>query len=287
MNRTITTTYEQPELTGWCQRWNTQVDSWQHPDLDQFQPHRYRVQPIDEASARDFVTTHHYSRAWPAAKLRYGLIEDSERMVGACVLGVPMDPRVLTNPFPALTPYQQSLDLSRLVLLDRVPANAESWFVSRVFRDAAGQGVRGVVAFSDPVSRTVGGRTVMPGHVGIVYQALGAVYTGRATPRTNTMLPDGTVLTARTIAKVTGKESGGDGAIARLVQMGAPRKPEMMPGREWLPGALVAIGARQVRHPGNHRYCWSIGPRWSRRDYPVMMPALPYPKQDTIVGVAA
>lgn len=270
----------------WCQRWSHGVDSWQHTG-GEFQPWRYRVMPLDETPARDFTVSHHYSRAWPSAQLRYGLIEDGEHLVGTCVLGVPMQEAVLTGPFPAFEAYRQSMELVRLVLLDQVPANGESWFVSRVFRDAAAHGVRGVVAFSDPVPRPAHGRLVMPGHVGTVYQALGAVYTGRGTARTLTMLPDGTVLTARTLAKITGKESGGDGAVARLVDMGAPRKPDRMPGREWLPEALVAIGARKVRHPGNHRYAWTIGPRWVRRAYPVAMPALPYPKQPDLVGVAA
>lgn len=272
---------------GWCQRWNHRQHSWQHPDGDPFEPGRYQVVPLDETPARDFTITHHYSRAWPSAQLRYGLIEDGEHLVGTCVLGVPMQAAVLTGPFPTFRPYRESMELVRLVLLDRIPANAESWMVARVFRDAAERGVRGVVAFSDPVPRQVGGRQVMPGHVGTVYQALGAVYTGRGTARTLTVLPNGTVLTARTIAKITGRESGAAGAIARLVDMGAPRKPDRRTGREWLPEALATIGARKVRHPGNHRYAWTIGTRSVRRAYPVAMPALPYPKQPDLAGVAA
>ncbi len=37
-----------------------------------------------------------------------------------------MQGRVLPNVFPDLVPYDESLGLSRLVLLDEVPANAES-----------------------------------------------------------------------------------------------------------------------------------------------------------------
>jgi len=175
-------------------------------------------------------------------------------------------------------PYRQSMEMQRLVLLDRVPANAESWFVARVFRHAASLGVRGVVAFSDPMPRRVGERLVKRGHLGVVYMATGGIYTGVGTARTVRMLPDGTVLPARTLAKITGGERGGDAAIARLVDMGAPPKPDRMPGRKWLPEALAAIGVRKVPHPGNHRYAWSIGPRWSRRAYPVALPALPYPR---------
>lgn len=68
----------------------------------------------------------HLTGNWPAAQLRYGLIEDGEELVGTCVLGVPVQKAVLTGPFPAFEPYRQSMELVRLVLLDRVPANAES-----------------------------------------------------------------------------------------------------------------------------------------------------------------
>lgn len=40
----------------------------------------------------------------------------------------------------------------------------------------------------------------MPGHTGTIYAASNAVLTGRATPRTITVLPDGRTLSARTAA---------------------------------------------------------------------------------------
>lgn len=282
-----TAVYEQPVLDGWCQRWNNRVDSWQNTTNDFFEPHRYQVKPIGETPARVFTTTHHYSKAWPAAQLRYGLIEDGFHLVGTCVLGVPMNPAVLTGPFPAFEPYRQSMEMSRLVLLDRIAANAESWFVARVFRAAAAQGVRGVVAYSDPVPRRVGGRILMPGHFGIVNQALGGIFYGPGRARFLTTLPDGSVLPERTLSKIRGEEQGAAGAIARLVAMGAPPKPDDQPGQEWLPIALDAVGAYWVDHPGNYRYAWSIGPRWSRRAYPVAMPSLPYPKPPLLIGAAA
>jgi len=86
---------------GWCQRWNQHQDSWQHTDDDWIQPHRYQVVPLDATIARAFTTLHHYSRAWPATQLRYGLIEDGVHLVGTCALGVPMRKEVLTRLFPA------------------------------------------------------------------------------------------------------------------------------------------------------------------------------------------
>ena len=47
--------------------------------------------------------------------------------------------------------------------------------MAEVFRLAAGVGYRGIVSFSDPNPRyDDDGRLTMPGHLGIVYQALNA-----------------------------------------------------------------------------------------------------------------
>lgn len=272
---------------GQCQRWLHRKHSWKHTSAGGFNPRRYQVAPLTEAQAREFTVAHHYTRSWPSATVRYGLVEDDTRLVGVCVLGVPMHPAVLTGVFPTLEPYQQSVELSRLVLLDEIPANAESWFVARVFDNVAVNGVRGVVAFSDPVARMVAGRVLMPGHLGIVYQALGAAYTGRGRARTLTMLPDGSVLQDRARAKLLGWERGAGGVVSRLVKLGAPPKPEGQPGEEWLTEALDVIGATQLRHPGNHRYAFRIGTKADRRATTVALPALPYPKQHQLAGVAA
>ena len=74
----------------------------------------------------------------------------------------------------------------------------ESWFVAQVFRQAALVGVRGIVSFSDPMPRAAAdGTTVTPGHVGTIYQALNAVYTGRGTERSLIVLPGGSIFSAR------------------------------------------------------------------------------------------
>ena len=264
-----------------CQRWWQRRPSWRRRSEGGFDARRYRVVAVDETPARGFVEQHHYARSWPSATLRYGLIEvDADELVGVAVLGVPMRREVLTLALPGLRPYEQSLECSRLVLLDRVPANAESWFMARVLAHAAGLGVLGVVAFSDPVPRrTVGGELVMPGHWGCVYQALGAVYTGRGTRRMVTLLPDGTVLSDRAAQKIRNGERGHLGVAARLAELG-PALPPLpagrAPGAGWLREALASIGARRVRHPGNHRYVWG----------PTGLASLPYPKAvDTALPV--
>jgi hypothetical protein len=120
----------------------------------------------------------------------------------------------------------------------------------------------------------------MPGHVGTICQASNFIYAGRGTPRTLILLPDGTALTARAAAKVTGGERGCDGVVARLIAHGATAPAGESPA-EWLAEALRRIGARKVRHPGNHRYIHRIGRTRAERTRVVIgMSSQQYPKRD-------
>ncbi|MCE7011702.1 hypothetical protein LWC34_54155 [Kibdelosporangium philippinense] len=271
---------------GYTQRWRNGTHRWRTAAGPAFKPDRYDVSEMDSKTAEEFCLRHHYSAAWPATKYRFGLFDVhayEPQLVGVAALGIPMSNQVLTNPFPTLVPNEESLELSRLVLLDSVAMNGESWFCARVFARAAEHGVRGLVSFADPVPRwrTAEGRTEMikPGHLGIVYQALNFDYLGRSTSRTLTVLPDATVLTARSQAKVTGGERGRNGVVARLVALGAapPRPDEVL--AQWLATALRAIGARRQRHPGNHRYAIRLGrTRGERTRTTIGMATGPYPK---------
>ena len=109
------------------QRWRRGRDRWVQPDGPRFVPARYEVDAIDESMSRPFIETHHYAHSYPAARFAYGLFDTwVGELVGVAVYAVPVNVAVLTGPFPALTPYEQSIELSRLVLLDEVPFNARS-----------------------------------------------------------------------------------------------------------------------------------------------------------------
>lgn len=117
----------------------------------------------------------------------------------------------------------------------------------------------------------------MPGHVGIVYQASNARYCGRATARTVTMLPDGTILNGRSMQKIRRQERGHD-HVERLLRVhGAPVMAAGEKPTAWLARALDDIGARSLRHAGNHRYAFAIGP--GRRHIRIGHDARPYPKE--------
>jgi len=266
--------------SSFCQRWSGGQHSWRHTSEGGFDPSRYVVEPIPEASAKGYVVANHYSGSYPAAKLRFGMFHcDREaQLVGVLVLGIPTSTRALSGPFPELEPFVESCELSRLVLADAVPANGETWFIARCFSEAAAAGIRGVVSFADPVPRVVDGRVLHPGHVGTIYQASNAALCGRSTPRTLTLLPDGRVLNDRSKQKVRQQERGHDHVERDLVRLGAPVMRAGQRPADWLAESLRAIGATQLRHRGNWRYCFKVGTAAQRRRTLLAMPAGPYPK---------
>lgn len=265
-----------------CQRWRDRRHSWRRPADGGFDPARYGVAPVAEAQAKAFVTGHHYSGTYPAAVHRFGLFDlagPAPALAGVGVLSVPASAPVLTSVFPTLEPFAEALELGRFVLLDEVPANGESWALGQMWRLAAAAGVRGVVMFSDPVPRRAAdGTLVMPGHVGTIYQATNATYTGRGTPRTLTILPDGTVMSARAQQKVRAQDRGHEYAERSLIALGArPMRAGERPAA-WLARALADAGAQKVRHGGNHRYAFTLGTRRERAAVVVAPRPGAYPK---------
>ncbi len=240
-----------------CQRWRERRDSYR-PARETIRRAEYDVAPIaGDTVARSFVEAHHYSASYPAARERFGLYRFGE-LAGVAVFSHPTNDKVITGTFPSIDRLA-GVELGRLVLLDEVAANGESYFVARCFEQLRVLGYRGVVSFSDPVPRTtLDGRTVMPGHVGIIYQALNARYLLRSTPRTLRLLPDGTVLSPRTLQKIRAQEKGWLGAIAELEAHGAD--PFDGDARAWVRRVVPAI-TRPLRHPGNHRYAWALDRR--------------------------
>lgn len=238
-------------ITDVAQRWNRGRTSYRPPDDERFEPSRYEVAPIvDRAVAKAFVLEHHYSKSFPAARLCYGLYERGGSLQGVAVFSHPVSDAVLA-PLPG--EGLEKTELGRLVLLDPVKKNGESWFCARVYELLRKEGLVSTLMFSDPEVRTdAGGREVFLGHVGCVYQATNAVYTGRGAKQKLYLLPDGNVLPARAISKVRNHERGGANVVQRLVGFGADA-PVGEPDEAWLEGALAKTTRRQ-NHAGNHRY---------------------------------
>lgn len=263
-------------IVAFTQRWRTRRALYR-PAGEVIDVRAYEVAPIDGAGADTiaaaFVERHHYSGSYPAARQRFGLWRRDGELVGVAVFSVPAQPKAL-DALPC--PREEAVELGRLVLLDEVPANGESWFIARAFEQLRRRGFAGVLSFSDPVARsTATGDAVFPGHVGTIYQATNATYTGRATPRTLRVLQDGRVLSARALSKIRGRERGWQYAVDLLVVAGArpPADTTNAGLRRWL-SIEVRRCTRALRHGGNHRYLFGLTPACRRR-----LPAsLPYPK---------
>lgn len=257
-------------LTDLSQRWGKGKSRFIPPD-DRFQPHLYEVAEIpDDTTAKAFVIANHYSRSFPAARFRFGLYRGG-KLVGVAVYSQPMNDASLKC-FPG--ERLDRIELGRLVLLDEVPFNAETWMNARCFDLLRREGLVGVIMFSDPVARlNATGICVFPGHVGQIYQAGNAVYLGRGTGRTLRLLPDGSVFSDRTAQKIRARERGWVHAAEQLQQHGASPLGSNVDSREWLATWLPKI-TRPLRHPGNHKYAFPLAKKLRKH----LPPSLPYPR---------
>ncbi|MFZ5440479.1 MAG: hypothetical protein ACOZQL_10750 [Myxococcota bacterium] len=256
-------------MTVLSQRWRDRRARYRPPG-EVITTSEYEVaQLAGDTAAKAFVVRHHYSGTYPAARWRFGLFRRGE-IAGVAVFSHPCSDRVLTSVFPG--PARDSVELGRLVLLDDVPTNGESWFLGQVFRALKREGVAGVLSFSDPIPRRdAAGVLTMPGHVGVCYQAHNGVYLGRSTARTLHLLPSGAVFSARSAQKIRKRERGWEYAVEQLVSSGAPAPRG--PLQDWLREVLARL--RRLRHPGNHRYAWGLHPA-VRRHLPSSQP---YPRR--------
>lgn len=240
------------------------------PAGEPFDPGRHGIEVTLERDARPFVERQHYAGTWVAARLSVGLYRCPRvyrpgalwgaELVGVCVFGVPAQPAVVTRYAPGRDPHE-GLELARLVLLDHVEGNAESWFVRRALDTLQAElpEVRAVVSYSDPVvRRRADGSTLLPGHVGTVYKSLGARYFGRGRAKLLKLGPDGRAVSERALSKIRLGEQGVRYAEEALVQLGAPRRRPHEPGPAYVTRALEEGPFVGVRHPGNHAYGWAL-----------------------------
>lgn len=253
------------------QRWGRRSCTWRRGE-EIFDPSLYGVALIEsDREARAFVELHHYSASYPAARCRVGLyLSRGEWMapllVGVAVFSVPMNQRVIIK-HCGVSPHE-GVELGRLVLLDEVPAPGESWFLARAFKllRARLPAVRAVVSYSDPMMRrTAAGETIMPGHIGVIYQAHNGVYRGRGSKRTLWLARDARVVPARSLSKIRRGERGVDYACRQLVSMGAPARMTHEDGAAYVTRALESGVFRRARHPGNHVYVWGLNKKTRRQ----------------------
>lgn len=134
----------------------------------------YSVKPIPAKDGKTFVIQHHYSHGIHNGPICFGLFE-TDRLVGVCAFAAPSSENVRSSIFGE--EYKRGVtELHRLVLLDEVPKNAESFFIVRALKELKKQRpyYNAVVSFADPTEN----------HLGVIYQATNALYCGRSAPAT-------------------------------------------------------------------------------------------------------
>jgi hypothetical protein len=245
---------------GGCQRWRERRARYR-PAGEPIDPRRHAVDRIEERDARRFVETHHYSGSWPATRLSIGLMRRGRSgfyLAGVAAFSVPMTNAVLQHHLGV--GLDHGIELGRLVLLDEVEANAESWMVARALRQArAILGVSRVLGFCDPVERTdQDGNVRKRGHIGTVYRATNAEPAGRSGPRTLWLLPTGAVLSGRAASKLRRGERGIDYVLRQLGAAGAPPRDIGEDGAAYLARLRATRVLRPLRHPGNLVCRWGV-----------------------------
>jgi len=222
-----------------------------------FNPSGYDVVRVREQSgSAAFVGEHHYSGTWKGGGLVFDLMHHAKR-VGVAVYSQPGGPKVLGAWFPGHE--KTSLELSRLVLLDEVPFNAETWMLARTRDLLWRDGYTGVVSYSDPMPRPrADGSLLFPGHVGTTYKAASAIYTGQTKGEAQWLFRDGTVFPSRDRTKIRafafGQDTckGWDYAKDVLLAQGAPPF-EFAFGDErasaWCDSSLRASSSPRCRSP--------------------------------------
>lgn len=254
-------------ITNVAQRWREGRDGFVI-DMERgvFDPRGYEVvHARSHVEAKAFVERHHYSKTWRGGGEVFELRHGSE-VVGAGTFAQPGGPAVLGAWFPGHE--KTSLELSRFVLLQGVPFNAETWMMARARELLWREGYTGIISFSDPMPRDLAsGGFIFAGHVGTIYAASSAVYTGQTREETQWLFADGTVFSPRLRTKIRAfghgdplaRCAGWASAVEVLLAHGAPPftfEHGDTRAVRWCDEALAKL-ARRRRHPGQHRYLWA------------------------------
>lgn len=131
-----------------------------------------RLQQVTSQAANALVIRHHYLHRKAPISFAYGLYR-GPKLLGVVTFGTPPSRHLQMSACPS--DPSMVLELNRLWVDDILPANTESWFVSRALKMLP---ARIVVSYADPKF----------GHYGYIYRALNFNYAGwtdmeRKTPR--------------------------------------------------------------------------------------------------------
>jgi hypothetical protein len=202
----------------------------------------YNVKKIESSIGKEFVKTYHYSHGIHNGPMCYGLF-DNENLIGVCAFATPCSEAVCASVFGV--EYKRSVtELHRLVLLDEIPKNAESWFISRALKTLKKDrpNYNAVLSFADATQN----------HLGIIYQATNAIYSGTSGKATFFLDTDGRLRHPR--------------------QNGINITKEEAKHRGWNP----------VKREGKHRYLYLLANNKKHKKElhkMLKLKSLPYPKE--------
>jgi len=202
----------------------------------------YKVKKIESSLGKQFVKIYHYSHGIHNGPMCYGLFDD-ERLIGVCAFATPCSEAVCASVFGV--EYKRSVtELHRLVLLDEVPKNAESWFISRALKALKKDrpNYNAVLSFADATQN----------HIGIIYQATNAIYSGTSGKATFFL--------------------DADNRLRHPRQNGVNITKEEAQERGWKP----------VKREGKHRYLYILGDNKKHKkelQKMLKLQPLPYPKE--------
>ena len=201
----------------------------------------YWVSKIPSGLGKEFVKQHHYSHGLHNGPMTYGMFDGFD-LVGVCAFANPCSEAVCASVF-GVEHKRSVTELHRLVLLDEVPKNSESWFIVRALKALKQDrpNYNAVLSFADATE----------GHYGTIYQATNAIYTG--TSGTATFYLDET------------------GRLRHPRQNGVNIKPTQAKEMGWKP----------VKREGKHRYLYIMGNGKKHRKSLInqlLLESKPYPK---------
>ena len=153
------------------------------------------VAPVSFKAARSILVRHHYLHSLPGGtRLAFGVFREN-RIMGAMTFG--------SGPVNAFALVEGAkpddcLTLSRFWLSDELPANSESRSLGVALRSIRKHtSVKFIVSYADPSQ----------GHMGIIYQATGWVYTGLSEAMPLFDLGDGKPRHSRSLSHAYGTHS--------------------------------------------------------------------------------
>lgn len=129
----------------------------------------YDVRPINSTVGKEFIREHHYTHGVHNGPMCYGLFDGGNALVGVIAFATPSSENVCASVFGS--EFKRSVtELHRLVILDSAPKNGESFLIARALKMLHRDRPKyvAVLSFADWTE----------GHLGIIYQATNAIYTG-------------------------------------------------------------------------------------------------------------